>query len=106
MFKSIAETNRGFAEKCFPVALESLVFAKEFSLARSFMVDARSEVDRFAKPFKTAPVSTPSASEGTIQETLARIYVKNVGLLLKVLSASLVVCTVERSVKLSAKMQR
>src|SRR5215469_5250342 len=28
MFKLIAETNRGFAEKCFPVALESLVFTK------------------------------------------------------------------------------
>jgi hypothetical protein len=45
----------------------------------------QSEVDRFAMPFKSAPESTPSASKEMIQETLVRIYVKNVGLLLHVL---------------------
>jgi len=83
LFKVITEANRGFAEKCFPLAIESLVFTKEFSLARSFILDGQSEVDRFAIPFKSAPMSTPMMQE--MKETLVRIYVKNVGLILQVL---------------------
>jgi hypothetical protein len=85
LFKIIADDNRGFADKCFRFALESLVCTKEFGLARSFMLDVRSEVDRFAIPFKSAPQSTPSASKEMVQEILVQIYVKNVGLLLQVL---------------------
>jgi hypothetical protein len=85
LFKIIAETNRGRAEKCFPAALESLVSTKEWSLARSFIPDARSEVDRFAMPFKSALTSTPSGSKEMKEDVFVRIYVKNVGLLLQVL---------------------
>jgi hypothetical protein len=85
LFTIIAGKDRGFAETCFRFALESLVCMKEFGLARSFMLDARSEVDRLAVPFKTAPESTPWASKEMIQEILVRIYVKNIGLLFQVL---------------------
>jgi len=85
LFKIVAESNRGFAEKCFPVALECLVLTKEFNLARSFMPDVRSEVDRLAVPFKSPVRSTPSSSREMKQEIFVKIYVKSIGLLLGVL---------------------
>lgn len=88
LFKIIAAANRAFAEKCLPLALESLVLTKEFRLARSFMLDLQGEVDRFALPFKSPSTSTPSSSKEQKQDILVRIYVKNVGLLLQVLIGS------------------
>jgi hypothetical protein len=85
LFKIIADNNRDFAEKCFRLALEPLVCTNEFGLARSFMLDVRSEVDRFAMPFKSAPESTPSAPKEMVQKILVGIYVKNVSLVLQIL---------------------
>lgn len=88
LFKIIAETNRGLAEKCFPAALQSLVSTKEWSLARSFIPDAQSEIDRFAMPFKSALRSTPSGSKEMKEDIFVRIYVKNIGLILQVLTGT------------------
>ena len=77
LFKIIAANNRGIAEKCFRVAPESLVYTKEFDLARRFMLQPRSEVDRFAVPFKIAPPKTGNA--------IVRNYVKNLSMVLQVL---------------------
>jgi hypothetical protein len=85
LFKIIAGNNRGCAEKCFRFALESLVDTKEFGLARSFMLNVRTEIDRFALPFESATQGTASASP-ELQEILVRIYVKNVSLILQVLT--------------------
>lgn len=85
LFKIIAETNRGLAEKCFPAALESLVSTKEWGLARSFIPDLRSEVDRFALPFKSALTSRTRVSKEMAEDVFVRIYAKNIGLLLQVL---------------------
>jgi len=84
LFKSIAAANRGVAEQCFHIALESLVHMKEFGLARSFMPEPRKEIDHFAMPFKFAPQRTQSISPVMMQETLVRIYVKKVNLTLQV----------------------
>jgi hypothetical protein len=84
LFKTIAGADRGVAEKCFHIALESLVHTKEFGLARSFVLDPRKEVDRFAIPFKFARSARDSVSPETLRETLVGIYIKRVNLILQV----------------------
>jgi hypothetical protein len=84
LFKTIAGVDRGVAEKCFHIALESLVHTKEFGLARSFMPDPRKEIDRSAIPFTFARQHTGSVSQEMLQETLVGIYVKRVSLILQV----------------------
>jgi len=84
LFKSIAASDRGVAAKCLHVALESLVHTKEFDLARSFMTDARKEVDQFAIPFRFGSQRTGSVPPETVQEALVGVYVKRVGLILRV----------------------
>jgi hypothetical protein len=84
LFKAIAGADRGVAEKCFRLALESLVHTKEFGLARGFMPDPRKEIDQFAIPFKLALQPTASVSPETLQETLVTIYVKKVNQILQV----------------------
>jgi|HubBroStandDraft_1064217.scaffolds.fasta_scaffold310680_1 hypothetical protein len=86
LFKTIAGADRGVAEKCFHIALESLAHTKEFGLARSFMPDPRKEIDHFAIPFKFAAKRTPSVSPDMFQETLIEIYVKKIGLILQVVA--------------------
>ena len=85
LFRTIAATDRGLAEKCFRFALESLVSANEWSLARSFIPDVLIEVDRFAMPFKSTLTNSESASKETKADILVRIYVKNIGLILRIL---------------------
>lgn len=85
LFKTIAGADRGFGEKCFNIALESLVHTKEFALARSFMPDARKEIDQFAIPLKFARQPTGSVSPEMFQETLVGIYVKSVNRILQIL---------------------
>jgi tetratricopeptide (TPR) repeat protein len=84
LFKTIAGADHSFAEKCFPIALECLIHTKEFALARSFMPDPQKQIDQFAIPFKFARQTTPSVSPAMVQETLVRIYVKKVNLILRV----------------------
>ena len=84
LFKSIADADHGVAEQWFHIALESLVRVKEFGLARTFMPDPRKEIDHFAMPFKFAPQRAHSTSPVMMQETLVRIYVKKVNLILQV----------------------
>ena len=84
LFKTIAGTDRGVAEKCFHFALESLVDTKEYGLARSFVPDPRKDIDQFAVPFRLALQSTGSVSQEMLEETLVRIYVKRVNLILQV----------------------
>jgi len=84
LFKTIAGADRGVAEKCFHIALESLVHTKEFGLVRSFMPDPRKEIDQFAIPFKFARTARDSVSPEMFQEALVRIYVKKVSLILQV----------------------
>jgi hypothetical protein len=83
LFKTIADADRGVAEKCFHIALESLVHTKEFGLARTFMTDPRKEIERFAVPFKFARSARDSDWE-MFQEALVGIYVKKVSLILQV----------------------
>jgi hypothetical protein len=85
LFKIVAETNRCLAEKCFSAALESLVSTKEWGIARSFIPDARSEVDRFAMPINSLLATRPKGSKEMADDVWVRIYVKNIGLLLRVL---------------------
>jgi hypothetical protein len=87
LFKTIAAADRSVAEKCFHIALESLVRMNEFGLARSFISDPQKEIDHFAMPFKFATQRTKSASPEIVQETLAQIYVKKVNLILRVFIA-------------------
>jgi hypothetical protein len=84
LFKSIAVADHDVAQKCFHIALESLVQMKEFGLARSFMTDPRKEIDHFATPFKFAPQQTQPISPEAMQETLVRIYVRKITLILEV----------------------
>lgn len=85
LFKMIAGADRGVAERCFHIALESLVDTKEFALARSFMPDPQKEIDRFAIPFQnTTSQRTELASPEMAQQVFVAIYVKNVSLILKV----------------------
>jgi hypothetical protein len=84
LFKTIAAAERGVAGRCFHIALESLVNMREFGLARSFMPDPRKEIDQFATPLRLARQPTGSVSPETLQETLVRIYVKRVSLILQV----------------------
>jgi hypothetical protein len=84
LFKTIANLDRGFAEKFFRVAVESLVHTKEFGLARSFLPDPRKDIDHFAIPFKFGLQRTGSVSQETLEETLVGIYVKRVSLILQV----------------------
>jgi hypothetical protein len=84
LFKSIANADRDVAAKCFNFALESLVRMKEFDLARSFISDPIKEIDHFARPLKFASQQTQSVSPEMMQETLVRIYVKKVNLLLQI----------------------
>jgi hypothetical protein len=84
LFKSIANADRDVAAKCFNIALESLVRMKEFDLARSFISDPIKEIDHFARPLKFASQQTQSVSPEMMQETLVRIYVKKVNLLLQI----------------------
>ena len=83
LFKTIAAADRSVAEKCFRIALESLVDTKEFALARSFMPDPQKEIELFAMPFKFDHQSTRSDSP-EIQEAHVKIYVKKVSRILKV----------------------
>jgi hypothetical protein len=85
LFKVIAEADRRLAEKCFRVALESIVSASEWGLARSFIPDAVVEVDRFAMPFKSSLTNTASTSKELKADIFVRIYVKNIGLILRIL---------------------
>jgi hypothetical protein len=85
LFKTIAGSNRGFAEKCFQIVLESLIRTKEFGLARSFIPDPQKQIEEFAMPLKLARGGTSWVSPEIVQETLVRIYVKNVNLVLHVL---------------------
>ena len=85
LFKTIAgSTERAAAEKCFRIALESLVLTNEFGLARSFMPDPQKDIDQFAMPFKFAQQHTVPVSQDMFQETLVGIYVKRVRLILQV----------------------
>ena len=84
LFKTIAAAERGVAERCFHIALESLVHTSEFGLARSFMPDPRREIEQFATPFRLAEQRTGSVSPEMFQETLVRIYIKRVNLILQV----------------------
>lgn len=83
LFKVIAHADQELAEKCFPFALDSLVEGKEFELARRFMPDVRTAVERYAQPFKFADRET--ASKEMFREALVTIYAKNVGMVLQVL---------------------
>jgi len=60
---AIERSDVMLAQKCFHIALESLVHTKEFGLARSFMPDPRKEIDQFAIPFKFARQHTGSVSQ-------------------------------------------
>jgi hypothetical protein len=84
LFKTIAAADHGIAEKCFSIALESLVQAKEFDLARSFMPDPQKEIDRFAIRLKLARSARDSDSEEVLEKALVGIYVKKVSLILQV----------------------
>jgi len=86
LFKTIAQVDRSVAEKFFLIALESLVGAKEFSLARSFMPDPQKQIEHFAMPFKFGHQSTASTSAEfqEAQEAFVRIYVKKVCMILRV----------------------
>jgi hypothetical protein len=83
LFKVIADADRSVAEKCFRIALESLVDTKEFALARSFITDPQKQIEQFAMPFKFGHQSTPSISPEA-QEAFVSIYVKNVSRILQV----------------------
>ena len=83
LFKIIADADRSVAEKCFRIALESLVDTKEFALARSFIPDPQKQIEQFAMPFKFGHQSTPSISPEA-QEAFVTIYVKNVSRILQV----------------------
>ena len=83
LFKTIADADRGVAEKCFRIALESLVDTKEFTLARSFIPDPQKQIEHFAMALKFAHQSTPSVSLEA-QEVFVGIYVKNVSKILQV----------------------
>lgn len=80
LFKIIAEADRSVAEKCFRIALDSLVDTKEFALARSFVTDPQEQIEQFAMPFKFC---TPSSSPED-QEVFVSIYIKNVSRILQV----------------------
>jgi len=86
LFKTIAKADRSAAEKCFLLALESLVDTKEFTLARSFMPDPQKQLERFAMPFNFGQQSRPSVSPEIqeVQEAEVRIYVKKVNQILQV----------------------
>lgn len=84
VFKIIVGSDRGLAEKCFHFVLESLVYAKEYGLARSFLPDPRKDIDQFAIPFKLALQGAGSVSQEMLEGTLVRIYVKRVNLILQV----------------------
>ena len=84
LFKTIAGADRDFAEKCFHMALESLVRMKEFDLARSFISDPQKEIDQFAVPFKFLTDRTGSTSPEMLEESLLSIYVKKVNLILQI----------------------
>lgn len=84
LFRSIANADRGFATKCFHIALESLVRMKEFDLARSFISDPRKEIDHFAMSLRFVPKQPQSVSPEMMQETFVSIYVKKVNLLLQI----------------------
>ena len=83
LFKVIAGADRDVAEKCFRIALESLVDTKEFALARSFLTNPQKQIEQFAMPFKFRHQSTPSISPEA-QEAFVSIYVKNVSRILQV----------------------
>ena len=83
LFKTIACADRSVAEKCFHIALESLVDTKEFALARSFMSDPKKQIELFAMPFKLGQQSTRSVSPEA-QEAFVKIYVKKVNGILQV----------------------
>jgi len=85
LFKTIAGADRGFAQKCFHVAIESLIRTKEFVVARSFVPDPRKEIDQFAIPLRFAQQPVRSVSPEMLGETLVQIYAKNVNLVLQVL---------------------
>jgi len=84
LFKIIAGVDRGVAQECFQIALESLVHAKEFGLARSFIPDPRIEIDKFVIPLRFARQDKGSHSQEMLQEALVGIYVKRVSLILGV----------------------
>jgi hypothetical protein len=84
LFKIVAATDRNhIGEKCFRIALEALVDAKEFDLARSFLTDPRKEIDQFSIPLKTATPSDIREPE-IFQDAMVRIYVKRLSLILQV----------------------
>lgn len=83
LFKTIADADRSIAEKCFRIALESLVDAKEFSLARSFITDPHKQIEQFAMALKFARQSTQTVSLEA-QEAFVGIYVKNVSRIVQV----------------------
>jgi hypothetical protein len=85
LFKSIDAAERSVAEKCFHIALEYLVATREFGFARSFISDPKKEIDRFATLFSIlGRQPAPSVSPEMLEETLVRIYVKKVSLILRV----------------------
>jgi len=90
LFAHIAEQNREFAQKCFPAAIESLVNAKEFLMARSFMPSPDEQLDRFAAPLKSR-IGRPDRKDDrfglSFHETLARIYANKVKEILQILVA-------------------
>jgi hypothetical protein len=83
LFQIIAGVDRAVAEKYFHIALESLVHTKDFDLARSFLLHPQKYIDQFVIPLNLAPQYTGRSPE-MIQEILERVYVKNVGLILRV----------------------
>ena len=83
LFKTMSGVDRALAEKCFHIALESLVQTKEFGIARSFLRDPQTDIDQFAIPLKLAQQYTGESPE-VVQETLERIYIKKVSLILRV----------------------
>ena len=84
LFRAIAGADHGLAEKCFHFVLESLVHTKEYGLARSFLPESRKDIDQFLVPLKLALQSTGSVSQEMLEETLVRIYVERVNLILQV----------------------
>jgi hypothetical protein len=82
LFRIVADGDREIAEKCFRVALEALIDTKDYALARSFLPDPQKEIDQFAIPFNFPSQGKTDHAE-MFQDTLVRIYVKRVNLILQ-----------------------
>lgn len=90
LFRAVAELDRGFASKCFPVCLEALVNAGDFALARSFIASLDEELERLALPVRSM-LQSPKRKEShdglpSMADVMTRIYITRVKQLLLILS--------------------